>query len=144
MVTSLKSLRLEEVVPYLVTICFKISGVIGSFLCIVWPTVLITPSFTRCYKNAFEKWCKWCVSVKLPSFPATEFHVSLYLIHLSDLRKSVSSINEVFYSISWAHWNNNIFSFSINICFTFFNVQINMIRIKLYVRTFEIYQLWKS
>ena len=46
MVTSLKSLRLEEGVPYLVTICFKISGVIGSFLCIVWPTVLITPSFT--------------------------------------------------------------------------------------------------
>jgi hypothetical protein len=36
-------------------------------------------------------------------FPATEFHVSLYLIHLSDLRKSVSSINEVFYSINWAH-----------------------------------------
>ena len=60
-------------------------------------------STRRCYKNAFEKWCKWCVSVKLPSFPATEFHVSLYLIHLSDLRKSVSSINEVFYSISWAH-----------------------------------------
>jgi hypothetical protein len=63
MVTSLKSLRLEEVVPYLVTIC---------------------------------------------SFPATEFHVSLYLIHLSDLRKSVSSINEVFYSISWAHKSPSI------------------------------------
>ena len=46
MVTSLKSLRLEEVVPYLVTICFKISGVIGSFLCIVWHTVLTAPSFT--------------------------------------------------------------------------------------------------
>jgi hypothetical protein len=54
-------------------------------------------STRRCYKNAFEKWCKWCVSVKLPSFPATEFHVSLYLIHLSDLRKSVSSIKEAFY-----------------------------------------------
>jgi hypothetical protein len=27
----------------------------------------------------------------------------LYLIRLSDLRKSLSSINEVFYSISWAH-----------------------------------------
>ena len=38
-------------------------------------------STRRCYKIAFEKWCKWCVSVKLP----------------------VSSINEVFYSISWAH-----------------------------------------
>jgi hypothetical protein len=36
MVTSLKSLRLEEVVPYLVTICFKISGVIGSFLCMFY------------------------------------------------------------------------------------------------------------
>jgi hypothetical protein len=60
-------------------------------------------STRRCYKNAFEKWCKWCVSVKLPSFLATEFHVSLYLIHISDLRKSVSSINEAFYSISWAH-----------------------------------------
>ena len=31
-------------------------------------------STRRCYKNAFEKWCKWCVSVKLPSFLATEFH----------------------------------------------------------------------
>jgi hypothetical protein len=31
-------------------------------------------STRRCYKNVFEKWCKWCVSVKLPSFPATEFH----------------------------------------------------------------------
>lgn len=60
-------------------------------------------STRRCYKYAFEKWCKWCVFHKLPSFPATEFHVSLYLIHLSDLCKSTSTINEAFYSLSWAH-----------------------------------------
>jgi hypothetical protein len=41
------------------------------------------------------------------------------------------------YQHQFVNVNNNIFAFSINICFTFFNVQINMIRIKLYVRTFE-------
>jgi hypothetical protein len=72
------------------------------------------------------------------------------LYSLSDLRKSVSSINEVFYSISWAHKLAGVYNpctsefvlsvkegVIINSCFTFFNVQINMIRIKLYVRTFE-------
>jgi hypothetical protein len=38
-------------------------------------------STRRCYKNAFEKWCKWCVSVKLPSFPATEFHM-LFIVNI--------------------------------------------------------------
>ena len=57
----------------------------------------------RSYKNTFNKWCKWCVSHNIPSLPASDFHVSLYLIHLSDLCKSTSTINEAFYAINWAH-----------------------------------------
>ena len=55
------------------------------------------------YKNSFNRWSKWCVSHKISSIPASELHVSLYLMHLSDLNKSSSSINEALYSISWAH-----------------------------------------
>ena len=57
----------------------------------------------RCYKNFFNRWSKWCVSHNIISIPASELHVSLYLIHLSDSNKSSSSINEALYSISWAH-----------------------------------------
>jgi hypothetical protein len=65
--------------------------------------IIIYKQLSQIKYNARYCNCIPSVSVKLPSFPATEFHVSLYLIHLSDLRKSVSSINEVFYSISWTH-----------------------------------------
>ncbi len=35
--------------------------------------------------------------------PASEVGVSAYIIHLTNIHKSTSSINEAFYAISWAH-----------------------------------------
>jgi hypothetical protein len=82
-------------------------------------------STRRCYRNAFEKWCKWCVSVKLPSFPATEFHVSLYLIHLSDPPDKLEvSFDKSFHLPNWKMaencinkwktYKNHSFNFEIN------------------------------
>jgi hypothetical protein len=45
----------------------------------------------------------------------------LYLIHISDLRKSVSSINEAFYSISWAHKLAGVY----NPCTSYFVLSVN-------------------
>ena len=57
----------------------------------------------KMYKYAFNSWCKWTNSHSLSPLPATQLHVSLYLIKLSDSAKSVSKIDEAFYAISWAH-----------------------------------------
>jgi len=45
----------------------------------------------------------WSDLHKLPSLPATDISVSLYLIHVSESSKSSSKINEIVYSVSWAH-----------------------------------------
>ena len=34
---------------------------------------------------------------------ASDFHVSLYLVHLSKEYNSMAKVNEAFYAISWAH-----------------------------------------
>lgn len=57
----------------------------------------------KSYKYAFDTWTKWCVSHSLQSLPASDFHVALYFVHLSETAKSSSKINEVFYAISWIH-----------------------------------------
>jgi hypothetical protein len=57
----------------------------------------------RSYQGAFNKWCKWCVPYNIPTLPASDVNVSLYLMHLSKFKKSTSTINEAFNAISWAH-----------------------------------------
>lgn len=55
------------------------------------------------YEYAFKAFCKWSDLHKLPYLPATDISVSLYLIHVSEMSKSSSTINDIVYSVSWAH-----------------------------------------
>ncbi|VDI82350.1 Hypothetical predicted protein [Mytilus galloprovincialis] len=56
------------------------------------------------YNYAFRSWCKWCKNYdSVNSMPATDYHVSLYLIYLMQNECSSSKIEEVIYSIAWAH-----------------------------------------
>ena len=43
----------------------------------------------RPYEGAFNKWCKWCVPYSISTLPASDVNVSLYLMHLSKLKKSI-------------------------------------------------------
>jgi integrase len=58
----------------------------------------------RKYKYAFSRWIKWCSSQHPPiqQFPTSDFHVSLYIIHLSKKCNSMAQVNEAYYAI-WAH-----------------------------------------
>ena len=57
------------------------------------------------YKYAFNGRIKWCSSRRPPvlNFPASDFHVSLYLVHVSKEHNSMAKVNEASYAISWAH-----------------------------------------
>lgn len=56
------------------------------------------------YGHAFDNFCKWCNSFNnVNPLPASDFHVSLYFIYLTETSKSVSKIDEAFYAISWIH-----------------------------------------
>lgn len=55
------------------------------------------------YSGAFNRFCKWCSRYNISSLPASDYNVSLYLIHLSDTCNSVATIDEAFYAISWTH-----------------------------------------
>jgi hypothetical protein len=58
----------------------------------------------RQYKYAFNSFCKWCLSHTITqTLPSLDIYVSMYLIHLTNIGKSVSTINETYYSISWAN-----------------------------------------
>lgn len=58
----------------------------------------------RKYSYAFENFCKWCNNFKnINPLPASDYYVSLYLVHLSKNAKSFAKIEEAFYAISWAH-----------------------------------------
>lgn len=37
------------------------------------------------YSGAFNRFCKWCSHYNISSLPASDYNVSLYLIHLSDV-----------------------------------------------------------
>jgi hypothetical protein len=57
----------------------------------------------RQYKYAFNSFCKWCLSLNITQIlPSLDIYMSMYLIHLTTIGKSVSTINEAYYSISWA------------------------------------------
>ena len=53
----------------------------------------------KSYKYAFDTWTTWCVSHSIRSLSASDCHVALYFVHLSETAKSSSKINEVCYVI---------------------------------------------
>lgn len=56
------------------------------------------------YNYAFRSWCSWCkIHDSINCMPATDYHVSLYIIYLMQSNCSTSKIEEVLYSIAWAH-----------------------------------------
>ena len=58
----------------------------------------------RKYSYAFNNFCKWCNNyLNVKPLPASDFYVSLYLIHLSKTFNSYAKVEEAYYSISWAH-----------------------------------------
>ena len=60
----------------------------------------------RKYRYAFDAWCNWCKTFsnqQIQALPASDYYVSLYIVHLSKTFKSSSKINEAVYAISWAH-----------------------------------------
>ena len=58
----------------------------------------------RQYRYAFNAFCKWCLSNDISkSLPASDTTVSAYLIYLTNIGKSSSTINDAFYAINWAH-----------------------------------------
>jgi len=68
------------------------------------------------YNTGFKCWTKWCKSLDdVNTLPATDLHVSLYLVSLMQNLCSVSKIEEAVYSIGWAHdlagFNNPCHSF---------------------------------
>ena len=57
------------------------------------------------YRYAFDAWCRWCnlSPQNVKTLPASDFYVSLYLIHLSKTFHSAAKVHEAIYAISWAH-----------------------------------------
>ncbi|VDI13687.1 Hypothetical predicted protein [Mytilus galloprovincialis] len=56
------------------------------------------------YNYAFRSCCKWCKNYdSLNNMPPTDYHFSLYLNYLMQNECSSSKIEEVVYSIAWAH-----------------------------------------
>ncbi|XP_076093969.1 integrase/recombinase xerD homolog [Mytilus galloprovincialis] len=55
------------------------------------------------YRYAFNNFCRWCNSFNLNSLPASDYDVSLYLIHLCKKHKSASVVEGAYYAISWSH-----------------------------------------
>ncbi|XP_071175685.1 integrase/recombinase xerD homolog [Mytilus edulis] len=58
----------------------------------------------RQYRYVFNAFCKWCLSINFSNtLPASVISVASYLVYLTNIGKSTSSINEAVYAISWAH-----------------------------------------
>jgi hypothetical protein len=69
------------------------------FLIFVWNQEL-----TILRRNiGMHNFCSWCTSFNLNALPASNYTVSLCLMHLCKSRKSVSLVEEAFYAVSWSH-----------------------------------------
>ncbi|CAC5370037.1 unnamed protein product [Mytilus coruscus] len=56
------------------------------------------------YNYGFKAWCKWCKNFNgVKSMPALDYHVCLYIISLLQTKCSVAKLDEVVYSLTWAH-----------------------------------------
>ena len=61
-------------------------------------------STVRKYIGAFQRWKLWAEARQgVPSFPAQEAHIVLYLQHLSQSVQSKSAIEEAVNALSWLH-----------------------------------------
>ena len=61
-------------------------------------------STTKKYFGAFQRWKLWAeAKQEVPSFPAQEAHIVLYLQHLRQSVQSKSAIEEAVNALSWLH-----------------------------------------
>ena len=61
-------------------------------------------STTKKYLGAFRRWKLWAEARQgVPSFPAQDTHIALYLQHLSESVESTSAIEEAVNVLSWLH-----------------------------------------
>ena len=61
-------------------------------------------STTKKYLGAFRRWKLWAEARQgVPSFPAQDTHIALYLQHLSESVESTSAIEEAVNALSWLH-----------------------------------------
>ncbi|KAK3084809.1 hypothetical protein FSP39_019417 [Pinctada imbricata] len=58
---------------------------------------------SKMYNTGFKQWCKWCNDLGLTALPASDYHVSLYLIALMQSDASSSKLDLCAHSIKWAH-----------------------------------------
>jgi len=57
----------------------------------------------KCYKAAFNAWCRWAITHGCRTLPAQDTEFSLYLISIIQRVSSPSSVDEAFYAVRWAH-----------------------------------------
>ncbi|CAC5396664.1 unnamed protein product [Mytilus coruscus] len=56
------------------------------------------------YNYGFKAWCKWCKNFNgVKTMPASYNHVCLCIISLLQTKCSVAKLDEVVYSLTWAH-----------------------------------------
>ena len=71
------------------------------------PTILASSreaSTQTTYIGAFNRFAKWAKSLyNVSVLPASKETVSVYLLGLAQERKSISSINQSIYALSWIH-----------------------------------------
>eukprot|EP00731_Ephydatia_muelleri_P008531 Em0004g869a len=61
-------------------------------------------STTKKYLGTFRRWKLWAEARQgVPSFPAQDTHIALYLQHLSESVESTSAIEEAVNALSWLH-----------------------------------------
>lgn len=67
-----------------------------------------SPATRRAYRSAWAAFESWCQSVGRASLPATPATVAMYLAHLVEARKKVSTIAKALAAISHAHWVSHL------------------------------------
>lgn len=55
------------------------------------------------YNYGFKAWCSWCKMFSIEVIPASDYHVSLYIVYLMQTSCSISKVEAAVYSIGWAH-----------------------------------------
>ena len=70
------------------------------------PTTLLksrADSLIRKYARAYHRWRTWALAHKLPTLPAKEHHVALYLHSFGQRLESKSAAEEAVNALSWVH-----------------------------------------
>jgi len=57
----------------------------------------------KTYNSYFKSWCQFCDTHGFPSIPAQPHHIAVYLTSYAQDSFSLSKLNALVYSISWAH-----------------------------------------